>query len=238
MDPPTAAALLTRVAWEKVPTTQGFMEIGELGDDLQQEVCSNAARAPMVVLAKKYFKALEALSDLEKHVKANLDTVPVNTLKKKSASKKKDMAAAPPTPGPTAKPPDLNDLRLVPYTPLISSCVPPKETTWLPPGANPLGKPFSGFNRGLLYSYAQHPAGKALGYLIYVLLWVIWALPLILAYFFVLHTLGFIAMVCANPRMLMTTLWSFFDLAPTYFKWVFSEMASQFWDEAKARLPR
>jgi hypothetical protein len=70
------------------------------------------------------------------------------------------------------------------------------------------------------------------------LLWVIWALPLILAYLFVLHTLGFIAMVCANPRMLLTTFWNFFDLAPAYFKWVFQEMASQFWEEAKARLPR
>ena len=200
-------AILTEAAMTTIPTARGSAVLAELSEDEELTLRNGKLRDPASTLARRYFKVLDSVAELEKH----LDAVP-----------KSRLVAAKPAPK------ALNHLALVP---LVDTAAPGQLAKHRTPTVQAVPKPITFLFpawRSLVSAYDPLPSVQLLKTLFRILGRLFFYAPILLAYCACLYAAALFGYLLTHPELLVDLGFSCLDAVPQYAGWAGKRMAEAF----------
>lgn len=133
-------------------------------------------------------------------------------------------------------------LQMVPWTPPMMPTIPPQPQvlrTVLPTMPTALETTWAALSNSFDQMRATYMSLMSVRLLVYLCGWgltVVFYLPVIVLYLFLLYALICIAHVAHNPRLLVTGFFATLDFGPVYGSWALGEIKAQLWEELQSRL--
>ena len=251
MEPSAVAGLLTGVGVELVATASGLTAIAALDPAQRAEILASRVKTPSMKLAKRYWKAMSALEELQEQAEASVLGLNHRLARPlPSPSDRVRAARERPFTLERAVPRwDPAQLQLVPYVPLVATMAPaapappPLQDRRVAPAEPDLpGALHQALNGGrrVVEQYLESPLVAFLLQVLCFCAHMAWYWPILLGYFLFGYFVLSIVFVARNPWILVNWTFQLGDYmvggAPSYMLWATNNTTAQVWVELTARL--
>ena len=223
MDPPSAAAVLTEAALLRAPGPDGTVMLADASPAQEAFLKGAKSRDPLTTVAKRYFKAKDALIDLERA----LASVPSSEVKGLVAKKSAGCASTAPC------------LALVPYV----ESIPDAQKHTLPitspvshvATAEQVAVEIYDRCRGFVVMYSKLPGVSPLLLLLRIFLKLVLFAPVVLGYVTFFYAALLFLHLLRNPELIVKGLFSAADMLPNYVEYAASRIGAATWAEITKR---